>query len=179
MYDVKFRQTTISLAQKEKLGFRMSNGWRYSHWGLKYREAARSENVLSDMYVARRLKSACLRICAVWSVFIVFRKKLCIIGYPKCAQWRFWSDCANAQADQKVRWAHMSEGTFSAVLAQRLICMVLLLYYSYGCPWRHDIPSFYMIEIILICPENFRSMQAENYRSIISKECIRRNIPQA
>ena len=32
-------------------------------------------------------------------VFIVRMKELCILGYPKCTQWRFWSDCANAQAD--------------------------------------------------------------------------------
>ena len=28
----------------------------------------------------------------------VFKNKLRILGYPKCALWRFWSDCANAQA---------------------------------------------------------------------------------
>ena len=36
-------------------------------------------------------------------VFVVHTKKLCILGYPKCAQWRFWSDCANAQADLNLR----------------------------------------------------------------------------
>ena len=30
------------------------------------------------------------------------------IDYPKCAQWRFWSDCANAQSDLILRWVHMS-----------------------------------------------------------------------
>ena len=39
-------------------------------------------------------------------------KKLCIIGYPECAQWKFWSDCANALADPKRRWAQKSKGTF-------------------------------------------------------------------
>ena len=33
-----------------------------------------------------------LRIRAVWSVFIVRMKKFCILGYLKCAQWKFWSD---------------------------------------------------------------------------------------
>ena len=51
----------------------------------------------------------------VWSVFVVRIKKRCILGYSKCAQWRFWSDCANAQADLNLRWAHMSEGTFSDI----------------------------------------------------------------
>ena len=44
--------------------------------------------------------------------FVVHRKKHRILGYPNCAQWRFWSDCANAQADLNLRWAHMSEVRF-------------------------------------------------------------------
>ena len=51
-------------------------------------------------------------------VFAVHRKKLWIIGYPLCALWRFLSDCANAQADLNLPWAHMSEGTFSDVAAR-------------------------------------------------------------
>ena len=31
--------------------------------------------------------------------------------------WRFWSDCANVQADLNLRWTHMAEGTFSDVSA--------------------------------------------------------------
>ena len=54
-------------------------------------------------------------------VFVVRMKKLCILGYPKCAQRRFWSDCANAQTDLNLRWAHMSEGTFPDVAAQILM----------------------------------------------------------
>ena len=42
-------------------------------------------------------------------VSVVRMKKLCLFGYPKCAQWRFWSDCANAQADLNLLWVHMSE----------------------------------------------------------------------
>ena len=37
----------------------------------------------------RRLIRAC----------IVRTKKLCTLGYTKCTQWRFWSDCPNAQDD--------------------------------------------------------------------------------
>ena len=46
-------------------------------------------------------------------------KKLCILGYPKskCTQWRFQSACA----DLNLRWAHMSEGTFSDVEAQYVL----------------------------------------------------------
>ena len=39
-------------------------------------------------------------------------------AYPKGAQWRFWSACANAQADLNLRWAHMSKGTLSDILAR-------------------------------------------------------------
>ena len=35
-----------------------------------------------------------------WRVFVM--------GYPKCAQCRFWSDCAKAQADLNLRLVHMS-----------------------------------------------------------------------
>ena len=58
---------------------------------------------------------------AVWSVLVVHMKKLCICGHPKCAQWRFWSDCANAQADLNLRWAHTSEGTLSEVATHIMI----------------------------------------------------------
>ena len=59
-----------------------------------------------------------LRIRAVWSVFVVHMKKHSILGYPKCAEGRFRSDCANAQADLNLRWEHMSEGTFTDIVAQ-------------------------------------------------------------
>ena len=35
--------------------------------------------------------------------------KLCMLSYPKCALRRFWSDCANAQADLNLRGAHTSK----------------------------------------------------------------------
>ena len=35
-------------------------------------------------------------ICIFWTVFIIRMRKLCILGYPKCAQWMLWSDCANS-----------------------------------------------------------------------------------
>ena len=45
------------------------------------------------------------------SVFVVSMKKLYIPVYAKRAQGRFRSDCANAQSDLNLLWAHMSEGT--------------------------------------------------------------------
>ena len=54
-------------------------------------------------------------------VFVVRVKKLCVLGYPKCSQWRFWSDCADAQVDLNLRWVYMSEGTFSHLEAPILL----------------------------------------------------------
>ena len=39
-------------------------------------------------------------------VFVVGMKNFASLAIRKCAQWRFWSDCANAQADMNFRWAH-------------------------------------------------------------------------
>ena len=50
-------------------------------------------------------------------VFVVRMKKFYILVYPKCAQWRFWSECSNVQAGLILRWARMSEGTFSDLTA--------------------------------------------------------------
>ena len=47
-----------------------------------------------DKNPQQRLRSVCTS--AVCSVFIVCMKKLYILGYPKCAQWKLWSDCTNA-----------------------------------------------------------------------------------
>ena len=53
--------------------------------------------------------------CCLIRIFVVSMEKLGILGYPKYALWRFWSDRVNAQADLNLRWAHMFEGTFSDV----------------------------------------------------------------
>ena len=63
-------------------------------------------NVPSDMWDHTR---------SVIRVFVVHMKKLCILSYPKCAQWKFWLYCANAQVVLNLRWAHMSKDTFSEV----------------------------------------------------------------
>ena len=53
-------------------------------------------------------------ICAVWSessldAFLDSQR----YKVSSCGQRRLWSDCADAQADLSLRWAHMSEDTFS------------------------------------------------------------------
>ena len=68
-----------------------------------------------------------LPIFAVWAVFIVCMKKLCILGYQKCDQWRFWPDCVTTQDDLKFCWGHMLEGVFFDIAAHCLIVKTHLL----------------------------------------------------
>ena len=84
--------------------------------------ATMRENVPSNMYTRRRLKSACAFARSLIRVRYSHMKKLYILGHPKCVQWRFWSDCAYAQADLNLRCAHMSQSTFSDVEARRCLC---------------------------------------------------------
>ena len=46
-------------------------------------------------------------------VFVVHIKKYCMLGFSKCTQRRFLSDCANGQTDLNLYWAHMSDDTCS------------------------------------------------------------------
>ena len=78
-------------------------------WGL------RGSKLYRQVFVMDSNRSAHPR--SLIRVFVVRKKKLCILGYPKCAQRRFRSDCANAQADLNLRWAHMSGGAYSDVSA--------------------------------------------------------------
>ena len=64
-----------------------------------------SQKVPSEMSAQRGLKLA----YAVWPVFCVLMKKLCILGELKCAQWWFHTDCTD------LCLAHMCEGIFSDV----------------------------------------------------------------
>ena len=64
-----------------------------------------------------KLKSACKSVQPDQSILSACMKKLCILGYQKCSQWRFGSDCAKAQADLNLYWEHMSEGMLSDISA--------------------------------------------------------------
>ena len=59
-----------------------------------------------------------LRSRAVWSESSLSAGRNCILRYPESAHWRFWSDCANAQADLNLHWAHMPKSTLPYVAAQ-------------------------------------------------------------
>ena len=69
----------------------------------------------SDMYEQRTLKSPCASV-----VSLVRMKTLCIHRCPKCDQWKFWTDCVNVQADQNLRWTHMSVRMVSYIAARIL-----------------------------------------------------------
>ena len=75
------------------------------------------ENVPSLMFAQRRFKCACASVKSNQRfVFVQWRNVVSLV-YPNCAQGRFWSDCANAQSDLNLRWAHLSEDPFSDVVA--------------------------------------------------------------
>ena len=74
-----------------------------------------------------RMTQISLHIREVWSEYIFVRmKKLCIVCYPKCAQWRFWPDCTNAQAELNPHQAYMSEGDFPTL--RLTTCEVMFRY---------------------------------------------------
>ena len=54
-------------------------------------------------------------------VFAVSMKKAWVLSYPLTAQRRLWSDCADAQADQSLQWAHMPFCWFCHEAAQLYI----------------------------------------------------------
>ena len=108
-------------------------------------------------------------------VFVVRMKKLCILNYPKCAKWKLWSDWANAQVDLNLRWAHMSEGTFTDVAVYFLtkplkylpftetrFFFFFFFFFFFGNPLsslKVQLCSFHLVFVgytgILDCQENF------------------------
>ena len=62
------------------------------------------ENVSSSMWSIEDSKQP-ERMRNLITVFVVRMKKLWIFGYPKCVQWRFWSECAS--------WSESSLGVCS------------------------------------------------------------------
>ena len=77
--------------------------------------AATSENVPPDMCAQQRLISACASAQSEQSLRCPHEDTR-VSCYPKCAEWRFWSD----YADLNLHWAHMSEGTFPDVAVHML-----------------------------------------------------------
>ena len=74
-------------------------------------------------------------------VFVmVWRKR----ARPKDAEWRFWSDCPNAQIHLNLPWSHMSEGTFSDVEAPSTNSCVNTKAYWVKFP-AYDILKYFLI----------------------------------
>ena len=96
----------------------------HTNWSIATKWASPWENVPNKNQLAH--------LHSLSRVFIVCMKKLCILGYPKCVQWRFWSACANAQADQNLRWVHIFED-FLFWLIYKDLCKkrALMLHVSY------------------------------------------------
>ena len=69
-------------------------------------------------------------------LLVIRMKKLCTVGYPKCAQGRFWSDCArNALADMNRRslGAHVQWYVFW----RRRSIVYTVLFYKLYVFWRN------------------------------------------
>ena len=60
------------------------------------------------------------------NAFVICMTETGIICYPKCTQLRFRSDCANAQSDLNLHWAHMSVGTFSDIVDNEVEITLLI-----------------------------------------------------
>ena len=69
-------------------------------------------NAYWDTWIVRPTKIQISIMRSLIRVFVVRMKTLCILGYLNCAQQRFWSDCAMAQAGPYLLHAHTSEDTF-------------------------------------------------------------------
>ena len=97
----------------------LSRGSGSRVWDSIFNWAAMGGNVPSCMCNQRRQKSGYLFALSDQSLHCP--PQLCILGYRNLVQRRFWSDCAKAQSDQNLRWAHMSDGTFPDVATYILI----------------------------------------------------------
>ena len=66
-------------------------------------------------------------------VFAVRVKKAWVLSYPLSAQWRLWSDWADAQADLSLRWVHSH---FVGFVMSWLICSAsLTLLHTWDISW--------------------------------------------
>ena len=81
-------------------------------------------------------------------VFDVHMKKPWVLSYPLSAQWRLWSDWADAQADLSLRWMHSH---FLGFVMMRLILMSLALFFiliAYYACFEFKIISFLLYPVL-------------------------------
>ena len=90
----------------EDLITKLMNDWEYR--GL-YEDLSRRTTKPAKWHVHPAKTQISLGICPVWSEFTIHMKKASrVLSYPLSAQWRLWSDWADAQADLSLCRVHMS-----------------------------------------------------------------------
>ena len=114
------KHATKKLLTLSTLGQFAWNGLSYFLGKIRNIWATTWESVPSDIW-SKEDSNQLVHSRSLIRDIVVRMKKFCILGYPKCVQWRFWSDYANAQADLNLRLAHMSEGMFSHFVAHFFI----------------------------------------------------------
>ena len=63
------------------------------------------DNLIGLQHEKTYLLTCAPKLNCIRAVFVVRMKTLHNFGYPNCTQWRFGSDCANAQSDLNLRLA--------------------------------------------------------------------------
>ena len=107
--------------------------------------------------------------------FLLVRvKKHLILCYPKCDQWRFWSDCASAQADLNLCWACLSEETFSALLLIIFYTVILFslqnseTFYTRCLLLKYDNDTLIFPFVLIIISHDFKTVKLTiEYRLVL------------
>ena len=102
-------------------------------------------------------------------VFAIRMKKAWVLSYPLSAQWRLWSDWADAQADLSLRWAHSH---FVGFVMSRLTLGKINLAIVFVCV-RSIISGFYchFIESKYKCRSPKKDFLVKTIRMIICNVC--------
>ena len=82
-----------------------------------------------------------------WSVFAVCMKKHWALNYLLSTQWRLWSDWAYAQADQNLRWGHMSFCWVCCAAAH----FIFVIYWSSTCLQTFKFTMYYFLHKFYRC----------------------------
>ena len=93
-------------------------------------------------------------------VFFVRMKELCIIGYQKCAQWRFLSDCAKESslgAKSEGTFTDIQAFTFFLIFIDNFIFDLISPLTILSLMWCLDIPWLFLIAAV-----NYYSKYLEN-----------------
>ena len=120
--------------------------------------AATLEKVLLDIFAQQRLNKP-EHLCSLIRVFAIHKKKLCILGLPKSAQWRFWSAWTTAKADLNLCWAHFRRYIFRLHLygkwnfqGSRKVILEVKYWYSSQklIPRKHILRDIRIISLVIL-----------------------------